>query len=144
MYILEWTTDTTIKKVFCKKAVLKFNIKILETTCEGVQRNDKVVAIGLHYYYELNPSLIGFKGFNQELRPSKFTEQLFLKQLFWQNIFLISDTQDIETFQNNIILSLNTHYRLYEFCKGYLFNMNNRDSEQSKYSFHIPVISNDI
>ena len=70
------------QKVFCKKAVLKFNIKILETTCEGVQRNDKVVAIGWHYYYELNPSLIGFKGFNQELRPSKFTEQLFLKQIF--------------------------------------------------------------
>ena len=32
IYILEWTTDATIKKVFCKNAVMTFNIKFLETT----------------------------------------------------------------------------------------------------------------
>ena len=40
------------------------------------------MAIGWRSYYKRNPSLTGFKGFNQEFRPSKFAEELFIKQLF--------------------------------------------------------------
>ena len=115
-YLSELQTQSS-KKFSLEKLFWRLILKFLNPPYDGAQRSDKVTAIGLHRYCKWYP-LLGFKGFDKELRPSKFTDNLILKQLVWHNFIFDSDTWDIEAFKNNRIFSLHMHFRFTSFAKG--------------------------